>query len=59
MKRISSRAAIGIAAATLFVGYSDLWRGGETISAILLTAGYLIIVPIAIMTVPRRNRTHE
>ena len=59
MKRISFKVATGIAIATLVAGYSDLWRGGETISAILLTVGYLISVPIAIMTLPRRNRAHQ
>ena len=53
MKRISPKVAIGVAAATLLIGYGDLWQGGETISAILLTVGYLLFVPIAIMTVPR------
>ena len=43
---------ISLAAATLLVGYADLVRGGLTLSAAMLSLGYLIFVPIAIMTVP-------
>lgn len=59
MKRINPAVAIGGAAATLLLGYGDLWRGGETLSALLLTVGYMILVPIAIMAVPRRKRSQE
>ena len=59
MRHINPRTAIGVAAATLLVGYIDLWRGGETVSAVLLTVGYLIMVPIAIMTVPRPTRAEK
>ena len=45
--------AIGVAATALLLGYGDLWRGGSSVSAILLTVGYMILVPIAIMTGPR------
>lgn len=48
--------AISIAAATLLVGYADLVRGGLTLSAGLLTIGYLILVPVAIMAVPAAVR---
>ncbi|MBX7119915.1 MAG: hypothetical protein K1X31_13060 [Gemmatimonadaceae bacterium] len=39
----------GLAAATLLLGYADLWRGGTTISAFLLVIGYCVLVPIAIL----------
>ena len=38
-----------VAAATLGLGYADLARGGETLGAILLVAGYAIALPWAIM----------
>lgn len=47
--------AIGIAAATLIVGYADLWRGGESLAPVLLTLAYVILVPIAIMALPTRE----
>ena len=43
------------AVATLYFGYADLWNGGSTISALLLVMGYIIMVPLAIMAVPRRG----
>ena len=39
----------GIAAATILLGFADLWRGGETIAPILLVVGYLVLIPIAIL----------
>jgi len=39
----------GLSAATLLLGYADLWRGGDTIAPILLVIGYCVLVPIAIM----------
>ena len=39
----------GISAVTLFVGYADLWRGGETLAPILLVIAYCILIPIAIL----------
>lgn len=39
----------GIAAATLLLGYADLWRGGTTVAPFLLVIGYCILVPIAIL----------
>ena len=39
----------GLAAATILLGFADLWRGGETIAPILLVIGYLVLVPIAIL----------
>lgn len=38
-----------VAAGTLGLGYLDLARGGTTLSALLLVAGYLVAVPWAIM----------
>lgn len=38
------------ATATLGLGYLDLARGGTTLSAVLLVAGYVVAVPWAIMT---------
>lgn len=43
------------AAATLYFGYADLWNGGSTMAALLLVMGYIIMVPLAIMAVPRRG----
>lgn len=51
--------AIGVAAAALIVGYADLWRGGESLSALLLTVGYMILVPIAIMAMPKKKSEKE
>jgi hypothetical protein len=39
----------GLAAASLVLGYADLWRGGETVAPILLVIGYCILIPIAIL----------
>ena len=38
-----------VALATLGLGYLDLARGGTTLSAMLLVAGYVVAVPWAIM----------
>ena len=42
------------AAATLGLGYLDLFRGGTTISALLLVVGYVALVPWAILSTGRR-----
>ena len=39
----------GIAAAVIIAGFADLARGGETIAPILLTIGYCVLVPLAIL----------
>ncbi len=39
----------GMSAATLVVGYADLWRGGETVAPILLVIAYCVLIPIAIL----------
>ncbi len=39
----------GLAAATIVLGFADLWRGGETIAPILLVVGYCILIPLAIL----------
>jgi hypothetical protein len=39
----------GIAVLVIVVGFADLWRGGETIAPILLTVGYCVLIPIAIL----------
>jgi hypothetical protein len=39
----------GIAALVIVAGFSDLARGGETIAPILLTIGYCVLVPMAIL----------
>ncbi|MBC8087124.1 MAG: hypothetical protein H7Z40_07635 [Phycisphaerae bacterium] len=41
-----------VAVGVVLVGYGDLLRGGVTLSAALLSVGYLICIPIAIMAVP-------
>jgi len=38
-----------IAAVTLIAGYADLIRGGVTIAPLLLVAGYVVFVPLAIL----------
>ena len=37
------------AAVVLIAGYADLVRGGETLAPILLTIGYCVLVPLAIL----------
>lgn len=39
----------GAAAFVILAGFADLWRGGETIAPILLTIGYCVLVPLAIL----------
>jgi hypothetical protein len=39
----------GIALAVIIAGFADLALGGETIAPILLTIGYCILVPLAIL----------
>lgn len=39
----------GVAALVIAAGYVDLARGGETIAPVLLVAGYLVFVPLAIL----------
>lgn len=39
----------GLSAASLILGYVDLWRGGITVAPILLVIGYCILIPIAIL----------
>lgn len=50
-RNVTSRPALwwGLAAASLVLGYADLWRGGITIAPILLVLGYCVLVPIAIL----------
>ena len=40
----------GAAAVVLAAGYADLARGGETLAPILLVIGYVILVPVAIIS---------
>lgn len=49
-------AAISLALGVVAAGYLDLIRGGMTLSATLLSLGYLIFVPIAIMAVKPEQR---
>lgn len=37
------------AVATLLIGYLDLARGGITFAPLLLVAGYMILVPLALL----------
>ena len=39
----------GLAILVLLAGFADLWRGGETVAPILLTIGYCVLVPLAIL----------
>lgn len=43
------------AAAMLALGFADLARGGATLSAICLVAGYVVLLPIAIVRWPARR----
>ncbi len=47
--RASSALWWGLAAASLVVGYADLWRGGITVAPILLVLGYCVLIPVAIL----------
>ncbi len=51
VEKATSRSALwwGLAAASLLIGYADLWRGGITLAPILLVLGYCVLVPIAIL----------
>lgn len=53
LQRVTPRAWIAIAASTLAIGYLDLWRGGVTIAPLCITLGYFVLVPIAMLAVPR------
>jgi hypothetical protein len=44
------RAAAAIA---LLCGYADLVRGGRLFAPVLLVAGYLVLVPLALLIPPR------
>ncbi|MFL5608274.1 MAG: hypothetical protein ACJ8AD_17610 [Gemmatimonadaceae bacterium] len=39
-----------LAAVVLLVGYADLVRGGVDLAPILLVTGYLLLVPLALLT---------
>ena len=39
----------GLAILVIVAGFADLWRGGETVAPILLTIGYCVLVPLAIL----------
>ena len=39
----------GVAALVIAAGYADLARGGETLAPVLLVAGYVVLVPLAIL----------
>jgi energy-converting hydrogenase Eha subunit C len=49
-RRSSTALKWGITAVVLAGGYADLARGGETMAPILLVIGYVILVPIAIIS---------
>ena len=40
----------GIAAVVLAIGYADLARGGMTLAPIALVLGYVVLVPVAILS---------
>jgi hypothetical protein len=46
----SSAIKWGIAALVLAIGYADLARGGMTVAPILLVVGYVVLVPVAILS---------
>jgi hypothetical protein len=39
-----------VAAVALICGYADLVRGGRVVAPLLLVAGYLVLVPLALLT---------
>ena len=39
----------GVAVLVIAAGYADLARGGETLAPVLLVAGYVVLVPLAIL----------
>ena len=39
----------GLAFGVIVIGFADLARGGETIAPILLTVGYCVLIPMAIL----------
>ena len=39
-----------LAAVILLLGYADLVRGGVVVAPILLVTGYLLLVPLALLT---------
>lgn len=39
----------GITVLVIAAGYADLARGGETLAPVLLVAGYVVLVPLAIL----------
>jgi hypothetical protein len=55
MPRLRTGAARGALVAraaavlTLAAGYADLARGGTTLAAIALVAGYVVLVPVALL----------
>ena len=48
--RRGAHAVRAIAAAALILGYADLARGGITLAPLLLVAGYVVLVPLAILS---------
>jgi hypothetical protein len=44
-----ARAQRALAAGALLVGYLDLVRGGVTLAPVLLVAGYVLLVPLALL----------
>ena len=48
VKRASVRWAV--AALVLAAGYAELWAGSQTVAPILLTIGYCVLVPFAILS---------
>lgn len=50
-RKTRSRAFLywGAALLALAAGYADLARGGETLAPLLLVAGYVVLVPLAIL----------
>ena len=39
----------GVAVLVIAAGYADLARGGETLAPVLLVAGYVVLIPLAIL----------
>jgi hypothetical protein len=38
------------AAVSLIIGYADLARGGTVMAPLFLVAGYLVLIPVALLT---------
>ncbi len=45
-----AHAVRAVATLVLTIGYADLVRGGTSVSAVLLVVGYMMLVPLVLLT---------